>query len=90
MAAEKVAKLQQVVNTERRPARRKADESIGLYYVREVGRKGLQRAVVIVKEDPVFSPIAAPDDELKFAPEQRMEWMYDPEPTRGSVGTTCS
>ena len=35
---------------------------VGLCHVRDIGGKGLQCAIAVVVEDPVFSPVGAPND----------------------------
>ena len=72
-----------------RPAEVRAN-CVGQYNVRNIGRKRLQPTIAVVVEDPVFSPVGAPNDQFVLRSLQWMERVGDAELGRCSARTICS
>jgi len=81
MLIKQFPKFQEVIQAEGRTARRYSGECVDRTHIRDVGKKGLQAAVGVIIEDPVFSPVALTGDHLILIPNQRMKGMGDAEST---------
>jgi hypothetical protein len=86
---DETTEFQKVIYSEWGSAGRNVSKGILRRQVRHVAQKGLERAGLVVVEDPVLTPGEPPRHQLILGATERMEGMRYAEPAWGGSYTTC-
>jgi hypothetical protein len=89
MSVEETEEGQKIVGAKRRSARRHVLERIYWQQICHIGQKGLNRAGLVVVEDPVFAPVVFPGYQFVRSATERMKRMDYPKPSGGDSQTIC-
>ena len=81
--------FQKIVHTKRRSASGDVIEGILRHQIRHVAQKRLERAGLVVVEDPILTPGEFPRHQLVLGATEWVKWMDYVEPACSASHTTC-